>query len=135
MSLKNWILHGVHRMNGLAARGDLPEPRADFDSPSSPPPSAGAPPRVERGKRVAAREPTLASAEHLGAYGPLIDAIRDEPEHFVASHVRLHLAIAERDRFSSRRVGIGCEASDEARRLRASSCAFSPAGQALPPAR
>ena len=117
MSLKNWILHGVHRMNGLAARGDLPEPRADFDVSSSPPPSAGAPPRVERGKRVAAREPTLASAEHLGAYGPLIDAIRDELEHFVASHVRLHLAIAERDRFLLTAVGIGCEASDEARRL------------------
>jgi len=117
MSLKNWILHGVHRMNGLAARGDLPEPHADFDAPSSAPPSAAAAPRVERGKRVAAREPTLASAEHLGAYGPLIDAIRDELEHFVASHVRLHLAIAERDRFLLTAVGIGCEASDEARRL------------------
>ncbi len=85
----------------------LPRPR----------PRPAAAPRVERGKRVAAREPTLASAEHLGAYGPLIDAIRDELEHFVASHVRLHLAIAERDRFLLTAVGIGCEASDEARRL------------------
>ena len=39
----------------------------------------------------APREPTLAGAEHLGAYAPLIGAIRDELEHFVASHVRLHL--------------------------------------------
>ena len=118
MSLKSWILHGVHRMNGLAARSDLPEPHADADAPSSPPSSAGTlPPRVERGKRVAAREPTLASAEHLGAYGALIDAIRDELEHFVASHVRLHLAIAERDRFLLTAIGIGCEASEEARRL------------------
>jgi pSer/pThr/pTyr-binding forkhead associated (FHA) protein len=35
----------------------------------------------------------------------------------VASHVRLHLAIAERDRFLLTAIGIGCEASDEARRL------------------
>ncbi len=119
MSLKSWILHGVHRMNGLASRGDLPEPRAEHDAPPAPAPAAGAPaPRVERGKRAApAREPTLASAEHLGAYGPLIDAIRDELEHFVASHVRLHLAIAERDRFLLTAVGIGCEASDDSRRL------------------
>jgi pSer/pThr/pTyr-binding forkhead associated (FHA) protein len=116
MSLKSWILHGVHRMNGLAARGDLPESRAEGDAP---PQAAGpTPPRsAERGKRFAAREPTLASAEHLGAYAPLIDAIRDELEHFVASHVRLHLAIAERDRFLLTAIGIGCEASDEARRL------------------
>ena len=31
MSLKSWILHGVHRMNGMAARSDLPEPGADAD--------------------------------------------------------------------------------------------------------
>ena len=116
MSLKSWILHGVHRMNGLAARGDLPEPHAD--APASPPSAAAAAsPRAERGKRVAAREPTLASAEHLGAYGPLIDAIRDELEHFVTSHVRLHLAIAERDRFLLTAIGIGCESSEEARGL------------------
>ena len=114
MSLKSWILHGVHRMNGLASRGDLPEPRAEHDAL---PPAAATPARAERGKRMPAREPTLASAEHLGAYAPLIDAIRDEFEHFVASHVRLHLAIAERDRFLLTSIGIGCEASDEARRL------------------
>ena len=115
MSLKNWILHGVHRMNGLASRGDLPEPHGEFGAPLSP---AGATlARAERSKRTAAREPTLASAEHLGAYGPLIDAIRDELEHFVASHVRLHLAIAERDRFLLTSIGIGCEADDGARGL------------------
>lgn len=122
MSLKSWILHGVHRMNGLAARGDLPEPRADVDPSVSPPSPLAAPnaaaARAERGRRTAAmREPTLASAEHLGAYAPLIDAIRDELEHFVASHVRLHLAIAERDRFLLTAIGIGCESSEEAKKL------------------
>ncbi|MCE9660393.1 MAG: FHA domain-containing protein [Burkholderiales bacterium] len=117
MSLKNWILHGVHRMNGLAARGDLPESSADAHAPS--PAASSTPSRAaaDRGRRFAGREPTLASAEHLGAYAPLIDAIRDELEHFVASHVRLHLAIAERDRFLLTAIGIGCEASEEARRL------------------
>jgi pSer/pThr/pTyr-binding forkhead associated (FHA) protein len=115
MSLKNWILHGVHRMNGLASRGDLPEPRGDQEAPAAPA-GAAAPPPPPR-TPGAGREPTLASAEHLGAYGPLIDAIRDELEHFVASHVRLHLAIAERDRFLLTAIGIGCETSDEARRL------------------
>jgi pSer/pThr/pTyr-binding forkhead associated (FHA) protein len=39
------------------------------------------------------------SAPHLGPYAPLIQSIRDELEHFVASYLRLHLAIAERDRY------------------------------------
>ncbi len=115
MSLKNWILHGVHRMNGMASRGDLPESRGEAEA--SPPPAAEATSRAGRGKRLAGREPTLASDQHLGAYAPLIDAIRDELEHFVASHVRLHLAIAEHDRFLLTTIGIGCEASEEARRL------------------
>ncbi len=37
--------------------------------------------------------------EHLGAYRPLIAAIREELERFVATDLRLHLAIAEHDRY------------------------------------
>ena len=44
---------------------------------------------------TAARE----TPEHLGPYAALIGAIREELEHFVASQLRLHLAIAERDRY------------------------------------
>ena len=43
--------------------------------------------------------------------------MRDELEHFVASHVRLHVVIAERDRFLLTAIGVGCESSEEARRL------------------
>ncbi|MGZ5893982.1 MAG: FHA domain-containing protein [Caldimonas sp.] len=115
MTLKNWILHGVHRMNGLASRPDLPqrEPHAEPSSAAAGQPAA----RLSRPARPPGREPTLASAEHLGVYAPLIDAIRDELEHFVASHVRLHLAIADRDRFLLTSIGVDCESSDEARRL------------------
>jgi hypothetical protein len=111
MSLKNWILHGVHRMNG---RPDLP-PREPTAEPS-PGVSGTALARAARGGR-AAREPTLASADNLGAYTPLIDAIRDELAHFVVSQVRLHLAIADRDRFLLTSIGVGCDAAEEPRRL------------------
>ncbi|MEP7302574.1 MAG: FHA domain-containing protein [Caldimonas sp.] len=119
MSLKSWILHGVHRMNGAASRPDLPQRAPEFEStlPGIVEGPASSPSRAERARRAPAREPTLASADHLGAYAPLIDAIRDELEHFVASHVRLHLAIAERDRFLLTSIGIGCDSADEASRL------------------
>ena len=115
MSLKNWILHGVHRINAATSRVDLPEREPEFESTRAAP--GDAPARAGRVPRAPAREPTLASAEHLGAYASLIDAIRDELEHFVASHVRLHLAIADRDRFLLTSIGVGCESADEARRL------------------
>jgi pSer/pThr/pTyr-binding forkhead associated (FHA) protein len=77
MKLKRWILSNVNRMNGVVGRPDLPQ-----------------------------REPTLRGASeaapgpgHLGAYAPLVAAIRDELDHFVSSQLRLHLAIAERDRY------------------------------------
>ena len=115
MSLKSWILHGVHRINAATSRVDLPEHEPEFESTRAAP--GDAPARAGRVARAPAREPTLASAEHLGAYASLIDAIRDELEHFVASQVRLHLAIAERDRFLLTSIGVGCESADEARRL------------------
>src|SRR5207245_71976 len=62
-------------------------------------------------------EPSLADVGHLGAYAPLIAAIRDELEHFVASQVRLHLAIADRDRFRLTAIAVGCAEAPEPRRL------------------
>ena len=108
MSLKSWVLDRVQRMNGLAGRGDLPRActssnrprRAALTARHAPHGAAGAP----------RADATLSSAEHLGAYAPLIAAIRDELEHFVASQVRLHLAIADRDRFLLTSIGVRCPA-------------------------
>src|SRR5215831_977509 len=92
MSFKNWILH---KMNGLATRSDLPR------SPVLRAPAMESPAVVRRDPRrtSGATDADLLAAPHLGAYAPLIGAIREELEHFVASYLRLHLAIAERDRY------------------------------------
>jgi pSer/pThr/pTyr-binding forkhead associated (FHA) protein len=68
-------------------------------------------PSIGRSGRDMARE------AHLGPYAPLIAAIRDELEHFVASQLRLHLAIAERDRYVLTSIEVECEGSDEHRAL------------------
>src|SRR5262249_13722448 len=57
------------------------------------------------------------SQQHLGAYAPLIAALREEFEHFVASHVRMHLAIAERDRYLLTSIGVECVGDDQAAEL------------------
>ena len=98
MSLKSWVLSRVHRMNGLVLRTDLPEREPEFES-TLPAIGEAAPLTPRRARVAVSREPTLAGGEHLGAYAPLIGAVRDELEHFVASQVRLHLAIADHDRF------------------------------------
>ena len=107
MSVKSWVLERAHRINGLAARNDLPkcEPAAD----------GSAPPATRSGSQANAADAVLAKAEHLGAYAGLIGAIRDELEHFVASHVRLHLAIAERDRFLLTSIDVHCRDAGQAR--------------------
>ena len=111
MTLKSWVLGRLQRMNGLVARVDLParepvgEPTLESAQHTGSGPSAHAPDSV------------LSSAEHLGAYSPLISAIRDELEHFIASHVRLHLAIAERDSFLLTSIGVRCAGEVEAHAL------------------
>ena len=112
MSMKSWILDRVRRTNGLYARVDLPvrEPMLAQAGSSAPPQAA---------------DSALSNAEHLGAYGPLITAIREELEHFVIGQVRLHLAIADRDRFLLTSIGVRCADDGEARELSPSSCASS----------
>ena len=104
--MKSWVLHRV------AGRSDLPpresrhlhEPDLDVDA---------APRHSESG---AAADPLRAGAD-LGVYAPLIGAVRDELEHFVASHVRLHVVIAERDRFLLTSIGVRSPGGAEAREL------------------
>src|SRR5207245_718966 len=93
MSIKGWMLGKVNR---VLTRSDLPLRRS--------------PRPIDASSVAAAQEPTLnghgdgrgtiaASLEHLGAYGALMSAIRDELGQFVTTDLRLHLAIAEHDRY------------------------------------
>jgi len=104
MSMKSWVLHRV------AGRSDLP-PR---ESRHLHEPDLDAAP----GHRDAgvATDPLRAGAD-LGVYAPLIGAVRDELEHFVASHVRLHVVIAERDRFLLTSIGVRSPGGEQAREL------------------
>jgi len=115
MSFKSWVLGRVQRINGLAGRGDLPDGYPQFE-PRLDSPREGAVRPGAQG-RAPAPDSALSSAAHLGAYAGLVGAIRDELEHFVASQVRLHLAIAERDRFLLTSIGVRCPGAAEARAL------------------
>jgi len=88
MTMKSWVLHRVSGLGGVAGRGDLPprersrEPDLDSDTMAR-----------DHGN---ATSDALRPGADLGVYAPLITAVRDELEHFVVSHVRLHVTIAER---------------------------------------
>ena len=111
MPLKRWILHTMNRMNGIAGRPDLTR-RTSRSSPV--PGGTGTEPREPSLRGVPdALEPASPGPDHLGTYAPLIGAIRDELEHFVSSQLRLHLAIAERDRYLLTSIAVECEDDDE----------------------
>ena len=100
MPLKNWILHRMNRMSAVAGRPDLAH---------RPPRGAAAAPREPSLRDgVAGFEVAAPGPAHLGAYAPLIGAIRDELQHFVSSQLRLHLAIAERDRYLLTSIDVEC---------------------------
>jgi hypothetical protein len=110
MAIKTWI---VGKMNRVVTRADLPPRYAT---------------RVRSDARGSGREPTLHPAaghegirvpsfEHLGQYAPLVGAMRKELEDFVASHLRRHLAIAERDRYLLTSIHVDSAGTDEAHRL------------------
>ncbi len=118
MSIKSWLLHKVH---GLTTRVDLPR-NAVLRSPVLGT-TGESPPAVGRSARRSAGVPHIPSepvVPHLGPYAPLIAAIRDELQGFVVSHLRLHLAIAERDRYLLTSIdvkGIGPAEDDLLRRF------------------
>ena len=64
-----------------------------------------------------ARGATAEEVVHLGPYRPLIAAIREELEQFATNQLRLHLAIAERDRYVLASIEVECEGSEEEREL------------------
>jgi hypothetical protein len=110
MSLKNWILHKMH---GLTARTDLPRSPV-FGTGTVDAPSVI---RREARRRVPAADGVAPTAVHLGPYAPLVTAIREELEHFVVSQLRLHLAIAERDRYRLTSIEVRASAGDDAAEL------------------
>ncbi len=103
--MKSWVLHRVAGRSDLPPRDSrhLNEPDLDVDA-------------AQRSHESAAADPLRAGAD-LGVYAPLIGAVRDELEHFVASHVRLHVVIAERDRFLLTSIGVRSPGGTEAREL------------------
>ena len=113
MSLKDWILH---KMSGLATRADLPRsPVLRAGTVASPAVIRRNASRASLGTAPGAAAP---AAPDLGPYAPLISAIREELEHFVVSYLRLHLAIAERDRYLLTSIDVRATGSDDAELLR-----------------
>jgi hypothetical protein len=110
MSLKSWILH---KMNGLTARTDLPRSPVLLARAVDAPSATGR----EARHRLPAADAAAPVVAHLGPYAPLIAAIRDELEHFVVSQVRLHLAIAERDRYRLTSIEVRANAADDSAEL------------------
>ena len=102
MTLKSKIL-------GLVSRADLP--------PRVPPAFEATQPAVAARSPHSA-EPALANAEHLGMYGGLVAAVREALEHFIVSQLRLHLAIADRDRFVLTSIQVQCHDVEAATLLR-----------------
>src|SRR5512144_1591251 len=100
--LKKWVLDKVHgspaenRRVAPSMRGGLP-PGSDEREPVV-------------GAGIENLDGGRGAIAHLGPYAPLITAIREELEHFVESHVRLHLAIAERDRYVLTSIDVDCDA-------------------------
>ena len=101
MSMKSWVLHRVQGIGAAAGRADLPGHSAGRAREPGLDPDVG----VDR-EASGFAEPALADVEDLGVYAPLIRAVRDELEHFVASQVRLHVVIADRDWFTLTAIGV-----------------------------
>lgn len=112
MSLKRWMLGKVNETAGARAKADqrvAPSMHGD--------PPADDEPNTARGEPNTARGERRDASTHLGPYAPLITAIRGALEDFAATALRLHLAIAERDRYVLTSVEVTCEGSDEERAL------------------
>ena len=113
MTVKSWVLQRVHGLGAATGRPDLPARDAVAGREPEPQPLSAA--GEARARAGLFAEPSLASADALGAYAPLIGAIREELERFVASHVRLHVVIADRDRFVLTAIGVRSPAGAAAR--------------------
>src|SRR5260221_6368309 len=113
MKVKGWMLRKV---NGISDPESRIEPRSHAATAAGGA-FAHQSGNVEASKRGEHRGGVPDDAEYLGPYRALIGAIREELDHFVTTQLRLHLAIAERDRYVLTSVEVECEESDEHREL------------------
>ena len=111
MTVKSWVLQRVHGLAAASGRPDLPA----RDAHAGREPELDSPAGEARARAGLFAEPSLADADSLGAYAPLIGAVREEFARFVASHVRLHVVIADRDRFMLTAIGVRSPAGAGAR--------------------
>jgi len=110
--MKSWVLHRVQGIGAAAGRADLPGHTPGRGREPALDPDVGA---DRESSRFA--EPALADVADLGIYAPLIRAVRDELEHFVASQVRLHVVIADRDWFTLTAIGVRSPGGPASREL------------------
>jgi len=107
MTLKRWM---------LGKTNDRDQRNAGMRTPTVPGGSAGV--SREPGFSLFGRGVAIADEPvHLGPYAPLIGAIREELEQFVTNQLRLHLAIAERDRYVLASIEVECEGGEGEREL------------------
>ena len=109
MTLKGWMLrkvNGPHKRRDRGGGRDAPSVQGLAAADDGREPSL-------QDRRVSGRQ-TMA---HLGPYATLIAAVREQLEEFVATHLRLHLAIAEGDRYVLTSIEVECEGGDEDREL------------------
>ncbi len=108
MTMKGWMLGKTNHADGHGARLRTPTATRGAGDTDPREPSFNA-----FGRRGALAEQPV----HLGPYASLIGAIREELEQFVTSQLRLHLAIAERDRYVLSSIEVECEAGEGGREL------------------
>jgi hypothetical protein len=110
MSFKTFLLG---RMNRAFGRSDLPPYESASHTVGDASVALDDPPYA----RPVAHGRAAVGLEHLGAYRPLVAAIREELTRFVATDLRLHLAIAERDRYVLTAIRIDSVGPDDTRSL------------------
>ncbi len=137
MSLKSWVIKRIRRepgSRGLLSRVDLPPRDGGAQEPSLasgaasgwsaasasgwdsrlPASAHGTEPGFGQGGLSLGGQLGGHLGGHLGDYAPLIDAVRQELEHFIVSQLRLHLAIADRDRYVLTSIAVHCQGDAQA---------------------
>jgi hypothetical protein len=112
MSMKSWVLHRVHNIGAVTGRADLPARDSAHGREPGLDPDSGAP--TEAGAFAEAKSLDVG---HLGVYAPLIGAVRKELERFVHGQIRLHVVIADRDRFVLSAIGVRSPGGEQAREV------------------